>query len=208
MEQLIIAGTGVHAAEMSEIACRINREKKTWELLGYITMDTTRVGETYNGYPVLGTVAALRQYPNAHIVPDNEWTHFTEIPPERFISLVDPQSFVSRTARIGRGCVIYPNCYIGLHASLGDFVFCLAGSTINHDTIIENRVIVASGVTLAGSVHVESDCYLGQSCSVRQYIKVGMNSLIGMGSVVVKDVSPDSVMAGNPARKVRARSEI
>lgn len=82
-------------------------------------------------------------------------------------------------------------------------VFVLSGCIINHDDRIGNRVIMASGVSLAGSVLVDDGCYLGQSCSVRQMLTIGKNSLVGMGSVVLRDVPPDSVMVGNPARKLR-----
>jgi len=82
-------------------------------------------------------------------------------------------------------------------------VFCLSGCIINHDDMIEPRTILASGVTLAGHVHVESDCYLGQGCTCRQYLRIGRGSLIGMGAVVLDDVAPNSVMVGNPARKLR-----
>jgi len=121
------------------------------------------------------------------------------------VSLIHPSAVVSRTAHIGVGCVIYPHCYVGLNARINDFVFCLSGCIINHDDVIEERVIFASGVTLAGVVHVESDCYLGQGCQVRQHLRIGRNSLIGMGAVVVTDVPPNSVMVGNPARKLRER---
>mgnify|MGYP001570233007 CR=1 FL=1 len=44
---------------------------------------------------------------------------------------------------------------------------------------------------------------LGQGCAVRQHLRIGRNSMIGMGAVVIKDVPPNCVMAGNPARKLR-----
>ncbi len=54
-------------------------------------------------------------------------------------------------------------------------------------------------------VHVESGCYLGQACTIKQYLTIGRESLIGMGSVVLKDVPPNSVMVGNPALWLRKR---
>jgi acetyltransferase-like isoleucine patch superfamily enzyme len=101
--------------------------------------------------------------------------------------------------------VIYPHCYIGLNAVISDYSFVLSGSIINHDDRLGDHVTLASGVNLAGDVRVEAHCYLGQSCSVRQYLRIGRNSLIGMGSVVVHDVPANSVMVGNPARRLRDR---
>jgi sugar O-acyltransferase (sialic acid O-acetyltransferase NeuD family) len=138
-------------------------------------------------------------------VPDNEYKEPICLARERIVNLIDPSAFVSRTARMGAGCVIYPHCFMGLRASLGDFVFMLAGAVINHDDALADLVVVCSGVALAGGVQVEAGCYLGQGCTVRQNLRIGRGSLIGMGAVVAQDGSPGSVMAGNPARVLPAK---
>ena len=63
-------------------------------------------------------------------------------------------------------------------------------------------------MTLAGAVHVEEGCYLGQTCSGRQHLRIGKGSLIGLGAVVIKDVPPNCVMVGNPARKLKDRKPV
>jgi sugar O-acyltransferase (sialic acid O-acetyltransferase NeuD family) len=204
MRDLLILGTGVHAQEMVEIVERVNQAGGDWHLIGLISADASQVGRTLNRAPVVGTPGELDRFPQASLVPS--WADLPgmgELPMERVVSLIDPTTFISRTAVIGRGCVIYPHCYVGLNARLDDLVFILAGSIINHDDVIGSRTAVASGVKLAGSVTIEADCYLGQACTVRQLLTVGRHSIIGMGAVVVKDVAPDSVMAGNPARKIK-----
>ncbi len=203
MRDLLIAGDGVHGQEMVEIVERINRQTPTWNLIGFLTSSTDAVGVDRNDYPVLGHLEVLDTHPNAAIVADNEWPALTPLPQNRLVSLVDPSTFVSRTALIGVGCVIYPNCFIGLNARIGNYVFCLAGTVINHDDVIEDRVVFASGVALAGSVYVETGCYLGQSCTVRQSVRIGQGSLIGMGAVVLGDVPAHTVIVGNPGRPLR-----
>ena len=188
LPDLVILGDGVHGREMVHIVERINRVTPTWNLIGHLGAD------------------AIHAHPTARLIADNEFPKDIVIPRDRIVSLIDPSAFVHPTARIGAGCVIYPNCFIGCGASLGERVFMLAGAVINHDDVLEDRVTVCTNVSLAGYVHVEADCYLGQACTVRQRLRIGRGSLLGMGCVVVSNVPPESVMVGNPARLLRKNS--
>lgn len=203
MDDLLILGTGIHAVEMVEIVERVNRVKKVWNLLGCVSTDDSSAPSELNGYPVLSSHVVTDRHSTARLVPAYGWPGLSDLPRDRCATLIDPTVFISRTAMIGVGCVIFPHCYIGAQARVGDFLFSLSGSVINHDDVIEDRVTIASAVTLAGQVHVEADCYLGQSSTCRQLLRIGRGSVIGMGSVIVKDVVPNSVMAGNPARWLR-----
>ena len=205
MKDLVILGIGVHAAEMVEIIERINGVAPTWNLLGFIAEREMPIGSMVNRLPVLGFGDAWQQFPQAQCALSFGWPWELLPPRERLVTIIDPSTFVSRTASFGVGCVIYPNCFIGLNVKLGDYVFCLSGCTINHDNVLEDKVTLASGVKLAGEIHIETECYLGQACTIRQQLRIGRNSTIGMGAVVVKDVLPNSTMVGNPARQIKKK---
>lgn len=210
MDDLLILGDGVHAMEMAEIVARINRERPRYNLLGFLVPDShkERTGQERADHPILGSFADVPRYPGAMFVSDNAGHRFAgSLPREQLATLIDPSAFVSKSAQVGRGCVVYPHCYIGFNAKIGDLVFCLAGCVINHDDVIEGDAVLASRASLAGYVHVESGCYLGQACTIRQNTRIGRNSIIGMGAVVLHDVPPNSIMVGNPARKLRDREE-
>jgi sugar O-acyltransferase (sialic acid O-acetyltransferase NeuD family) len=204
LRSLLILGTGPHSLEMAEIVERANQVEPTWELLGFVSASRGGTTERRIGYPVIGGPEVWDEHAEASLLPEFGWPREAEPPRDRLVSLVDPSAVVSRTAQVGVGCVIYPNCFVGADARLGDFVFCLSGSVINHDDVIEERVTLASGALLAGEVRVEAECYLGQGCMVRQKLRIGRGSTIGMGAVVVADVEPGSIMVGNPARPLRA----
>jgi len=202
-EDLIILGTGVHAAEMADIVGRINNVEPRWRLRGFIRRATDPGVDCWAGLPVLGNVDALPDYPDCHVAHECFFDDRIDVPPERWAALVDPSSFVASSAVVGPGSVVYPHGFIGAGATLTQRAFILSGCAINHDCVLEDRTIVCSGVTLAGHVHVERDCYLGQRCTVRQNVRIGAGSTLGMGSVVLDDVPPEVVMVGNPARKLR-----
>ena len=204
MRDLIILGTSCHAIEIADMVDRINAVEPTWRLLGHVAPQAGGSSECAKR-PVLGTDTVLADHADAMLVSDNEYKDISDIPDDRLASLVDPTSVVTTTAAVGPGSVIYPHVFVGHDARIRRRVLILAGCVVNHDVVLEDNVILCSGVSLAGAVHVEAGCYLGQQCTVRQYLRIGRNSLIGMGSVVVKNVEPDSVMAGNPAQRLRSR---
>ena len=204
MQDLIICSVGCHAMEMAEIVEQINRVSPAWNLLGFFSEKNRyekHAGLTLNGYRVLGTIDNLEKHPNAALAVGNEFKD--PFPMERAVTIIDPTAFASRSAKIGKACVIYPGCFIGCNAVLGNRVFSLSGSVINHDDVLEDGVCLCSNVTLAGSVYVEAGVYLGQACAVRQHLRLGKDSFVGMGAVVVRDVPPNAVMVGNPARKLK-----
>lgn len=208
MSPLIILGAGPHAYEMADMVRQCNRAAPTWDLLGFLVPEAQagRVGEqSACGDVILGTYADRTRYPEARLVPKVN-RGCPDMPRERLASLIAPGTFVAGSARIGGGSVIYPNCFVGRNARLGERCFVLSGSVINHDDCLEEEVTVCSGVTLAGFVHVETGCYLGQACTIVQYVRIGRGSLIGIGAVVLRDVPPNGVMVGNPARRLGDRA--
>jgi len=54
-------------------------------------------------------------------------------------------------------------------------------------------------------VSIEDGCDIGMGSIILPGVKIGEGSIIGAGSVVTKDVSPYSVVAGVPARILRER---
>jgi acetyltransferase-like isoleucine patch superfamily enzyme len=58
-----------------------------------------------------------------------------------------------------------------------------------------------------GKITIKDNCYIGINCIIMPNVTIGPNVVIGAGSIVTKDVPPDTVVAGNPARKIRTVEE-
>jgi UDP-N-acetylglucosamine acyltransferase len=83
----------------------------------------------------------------------------------------------------------------------------MAYSHVAHDCIVGNHTVFANAASLSGHVEVGDYTILGGFTSVHQFTQIGTRSLCGLGSVVVQDIPPFSIAAGNRARAVGINKE-
>ncbi|GIP23106.1 sugar O-acetyltransferase [Paenibacillus sp. J22TS3] len=128
-------------------------------------------------------------------------------------------------AEVGENVYIESNfrCEFGFNISIGNDVY------INHDMIIldcnevkiGNDVFIGPRAGLYGANHaedpferadkgvysapiiLEDNVWLGGDVKITQGVTIGKNSIIGAGSVVTKDIPPNSIAAGVPCKVIR-----
>lgn len=69
---------------------------------------------------------------------------------------------------------------------------------IAHDASIKKIL----DYTKIGKIDIKENCFIGDSAIVLSNVTIGRNTIIGAGSVVTKNVPPNSVAAGNPAKVI------
>lgn len=77
--------------------------------------------------------------------------------------------------------------------------------SIAHNDHIGRDAIIICGTKLFGSVTVGANAYISGGTTVKNGLSIGENALVGLGSVVIHDVEPGQIVAGNPARFLRNR---
>jgi acetyltransferase-like isoleucine patch superfamily enzyme len=117
---------------------------------------------------------------------------------------------------IQRGAKIGDRCKISSHSFICEGVTIEDGVFIGHSvTFINDRVPRATKTN--GELQTDADwkcertqikrgASIGSGTTLLCGITVGERALVGAGSVVTKDVPPDTVVAGNPARVIRTIS--
>jgi putative colanic acid biosynthesis acetyltransferase WcaF len=129
-------------------------------------------------------------------------------------------------ARIGRAVHIYPsvriaipwNLAIGDQAAVGDRAILYALGPIT----LAERATVSQGAHLCAGTHdhrdpampllkppiiIGPDAWICADAFVGPGVRVGPRAIVGARCVVMKDVEPDAVMIGNPAKLLRWRAE-
>ena len=103
----------------------------------------------------------------------------------------------------GEGCFVSPQDSIQPNIKFGDFVWVNGGTRISHDAMIGDYSTIFSGILIGGGVHNGSGCVIGSGTVILPKTTIGDGSIIAAGSVVSKDIPPNVMAAGVPARILR-----
>lgn len=214
-EHIVVLGTNGNCVDILETLESINSRQGSpiYECRGFLDDNPSTHGKTIGGAKVLGSLIQAGEFADCQFVngigsPAN-YIHKdaiigrTNIPLSKFATLIHPTASVSRSARIGRGTVIFENVTITSNVRIGNHVIILPNSIISHDVIIDDYTCITGGVCISGGTRVGRQCYLGANSSIINNITIGDFSLVGMGSVVLQAVAENSVVVGNPARFLR-----
>ena len=87
--------------------------------------------------------------------------------------------------RIGDNVWIAPN--VGIYAA-------------GHPLDVEDRI---GGEEYAFPVTIGDNVWIGGGVTIIGGVTIGKNAVVAAGSVVIRDVPPDTLVAGNPARVIR-----
>jgi UDP-N-acetylglucosamine acyltransferase len=82
---------------------------------------------------------------------------------------------------------------------LGSDNWIMAYVHIAHDCQVGNHTIFANNSQLAGHVHIDDWAILGGYTGVHQFCRVGAHTMTAVGTVILQDVPPYVMAAGNSA---------
>lgn len=121
---------------------------------------------------------------------------------------------------IERGAQFSSEISLGDHSGIGVNALISSHVTIGNDVMMgpdciiltANHSMERNGIPMRLQGHesfrpvvIGNDVWIGARVIILPGVKIGDGAVIGAGSVVTKDVEPYSVVAGNPAKRIRMR---
>lgn len=206
--KIIILGAGGHGRSALDI---FSLDKKA-KVLGFLDSSKDLRGRVMGGVKVLGEMELLEGIKKkaSHFfvaVGDNRdrkmLTEQAEKAGLKPASAIHPSAIISKECRIGDGAFIGASSIIGPNVTLGKSVVVNCNATIPHNNFVADYANISPGVHMGGGTTIGEGSFVGVGVSLIQYIHIGKNVLIGAGTVVIKDVPDDVVIAGIPARVLR-----
>ncbi len=122
--------------------------------------------------------------------------------------------FVPFFTNFGRYISIGKNVFINHACSFLD----MGGITIEDNVLIGPKVNLVSEnhpidptqrKSLIGKpILIKKNAWIGASATILPGITIGENSIVAAGSIVTKDVPSNTIVAGNPAKKIKSIAQI
>lgn len=125
---------------------------------------------------------------------------------------------ILQNAIIGEDCNICSHCFIENDVKIGNRVTIKCGVQLWDGIEIEDDVFVGPNVTFTNdrfprSRHhlaefsktvLKKGCSIGANSTILPGLVIGEGAMVGAGSVVLRDVPNNSIVAGNPAKIIKS----
>lgn len=121
---------------------------------------------------------------------------------------------VAENVLVGGGTVV--DCALGITIERNVLISydCIIADADNHSLLPEQRLNDLDNWmnhgfhdwsnTAMAAIHIKEGAWIGARCIILKGITIGEGAVVGMGSVVTQDVPARTIVAGNPARVIRA----
>ena len=196
-ERAFVAGSGSFAAEVADWARALG-----WHVAGLVEMlDSSRVGSTLHGLPVVGLDSANGAPVALGIGGDRRqcWD-LLAARGWRPLTLVHPSASLAADVRVGAGATIGPRAVVGAGTEIAEQAIISRGALIGHHALVGAYSTLNPGVNIGGNTSIGDGAFLGMGATVINGICIGDGAVVGAGALVLRDVEAGTRVQGSPAR--------
>jgi len=103
--------------------------------------------------------------------------------------------------KIGKGVMIMPDCLMmsrgGITIDDGAMIAANVQLISNNHDLYDRMILICK------PVHIGKNAWIGAGATILPGVTVGENAVVAAGAVVTKDVAPNTIVGGNPAKFIK-----
>lgn len=211
MKDLLIYGFGGFGHEVACLINHINKEKPTWNVLGYID-DGVEAGTVCRYGKVLGDCNTLNSWdkPVAVVIAIGSCKVLEVISKNiinsnvEFPNIIAPNVFYfdKDDVTLGKGNIITFGCRFSCNTHLGNFNVLNGNISLGHDVRLGNYNVMFPETRISGQTTIGNRNFFGARTFVAQCLKIGDDCRFGAGCYVLRKTKNGCLYMGNPAKRI------
>ncbi|QGH34365.1 2,3,4,5-tetrahydropyridine-2,6-dicarboxylate N-acetyltransferase [Gracilibacillus salitolerans] len=124
---------------------------------------------------------------------------------------IEPGAIIREQVEIGDGAVIMFGAMINIGSVIGEGTMIDMNASLGGRATVGKNCHVGAGAVLAGVIEppsaqpviIEDGVVIGANAVVLEGVRVGEGAVVAAGAIVTKDVPPNTVVAGTPAKVIK-----
>ncbi|MFC0522236.1 2,3,4,5-tetrahydropyridine-2,6-dicarboxylate N-acetyltransferase [Pontibacillus salicampi] len=128
---------------------------------------------------------------------------------------IEPGAIIRDQVEIGDGAVIMLGAAINIGSVVGEGTMIDMNAVLGGRATVGKNCHIGAGAVLAGVIEppsakpvvVEDGVVVGANAVILEGVTVGEGSVVASGAIVTKDVPPNTVVAGTPAKVIKEIDE-
>ena len=182
-KKVLIIGAGGHAKVIADIV-----QKSEDIVVGFLDDNANRIGESFFGSEILGTVSDYKKYaPDTYfIIALGNNTLRKELSKEicgRWYTAIHPSAIIGKGVDLGEGSFIGAGVIINADATVGKHTIINTCSVIEHDCTVEDYAHLAPHTTMCGGSSVGELSLIGAGAVLTNGSRVGIGTILEAGTI-------------------------
>jgi sugar O-acyltransferase (sialic acid O-acetyltransferase NeuD family) len=215
-KKLVILGAEGQACNVFDsLFYQSQAANEEYDILGFIVeKEYGKSGNAvYAGRSILGDLDWLAKYKKEVLVVNGlvkpaiirKLTTAAKKAGAQFHTLIEPSAIVSPSTILGEGVIIRSLAIITPNCRIGNFAVINTYSSVGHDNVLEDYVVMPGRVTTAGYVTIKEGVFVGMGGVIGEKVTIGSWATVGGLAFVNKDVPANSTAVGIPAKVVKTK---
>jgi sugar O-acyltransferase (sialic acid O-acetyltransferase NeuD family) len=209
-KKILIFSVGSAGREVYQLISSINKINETWEVVGYVDDDKSKVGKTIDDLNVYSTSSKPQNRDIYAICGIMDGSLRKKIFSKEIIkddykltNLIHPSVEQPKSLKIGLGNIIFGNVHISFEVVIKNFSIISNYCDLGHNLIANNYFTIMPSVIIGGNCEIGEQTLIGSGAMIHQGVKIGSNCKIGMGTLITSEIKKNTSVVDYPRKTIK-----